>query len=201
MSIVRVRTLVRVAAVSACAGGLLVLPAAAALAEGMPTASAARTLVKRVALADGVSRAEVYKVAGGAYQADILGGDGAKAATLDGGDDAVEIGGGALHAALRADGRITSWVGDSRSGDGAGHTLDGRLPDGRIPDGHGADGHKTGTRDGVVLAAPDTGVLRLDTLADEPGDGVLLLAAGGGIAAVGAAGLGYAMLRRGRTDG
>ncbi|MFK0256782.1 hypothetical protein [Streptomyces sp. NPDC090445] len=194
MSIVRVRTLVRVAAVSACAGGLLVLPAAAALAEGVPAASAARTLVKRVALADGVSRAEVYRVADGVYQADILGGDGARAATLDSGDGAVEIGGGALHADLRSDGRITSWVGDPRSGTG-------RAPDGRTPSGHTPDGHKTGTRDGVVLAAPDTGVLHLDTLADEPGDGVLLLAAGGGIAAVGAAGLGYAMLRRGRTDG
>ncbi|MEU2395157.1 hypothetical protein [Streptomyces sp. NPDC007369] len=210
MSIVRARTPFRVAAVGVCAGGLLVLPAAAALAEGMPAASAARTLVKRVALADGVSRAEVYRVADGAYQADILGGDGAREATLDSGDGAVRIGGGALHADLRADGRITSWVGDSRSGDGAGHPLDGRVTDGRVTDGRAADGraaaggapdgHKTGTRDGVVLAAPDTGLPRLDTLADEPGDGVLLLAAGGGIAALGAAGLGYAMLRRGRTD-
>ncbi|NXY96318.1 hypothetical protein HYE82_18375 [Streptomyces sp. BR123] len=193
MSIVRVRTLVRVAAVSACAGGLLVLTAAGALAEGMPAASTARTLVKRVALADGVSRAEVYRGADGAYQADVLGGDGAKAATLHSGDRAVGIGGGELHADLRADGRITSWVGDRRPGTG-------HAPDGRTPAGHSPDGHKTGTRDGVVVAAPDTEVPDPYAPADEPGDGMLLLAAGGGIASAGAAGLGYAMLRRGRTD-
>ncbi|MFD7624634.1 hypothetical protein ACFV7Q_01075 [Streptomyces sp. NPDC059851] len=197
-----VRNLVRAAAVSACAGGLLALPAAAALAEGMPAASAARTLVKRVALADGVSRAEVYEVADGVYQADILRGDGTRAATLDSGDGPVEVGGGALHADLRADGRITSWVGGPRTaGEADGRAPHGNAPDGSAPHGPTRGDHKTGTRDGVVLAAPDTGVLRLDTLADEPGDGVLLLAAGGGIAAVGAAGLGYAMLRRGRTDG
>ncbi|WP_438311608.1 hypothetical protein ACSHWO_11520 [Streptomyces sp. HUAS TT3] len=186
-----VRTVVRATAVGTCAGGLVALPAAAALAEGMPAASAARTPVKRVALADGVSRAEVYEVADGVYRADVLGGDGVRTATLHGGDGAVAIGGGAMHAALRADGRITSWVGDAGA------------PGGPAPGGHVPDGHKTATRDGVVLAVPEpsTGALRLDTLADEPGDGVLLLAAGGGIAAVGAAGLGFAMLRRGRTDG
>ncbi|MFD8794707.1 hypothetical protein, partial [Streptomyces vinaceus] len=69
-----------------------------------------------------------------------------------------------------------------------------------------SDGYKTGVRDGRVVQAsaghartPVDGTL--DTLADGPGDGVLLLAAGGGIAAVGAAGLGFAMLRRGRTEG
>ncbi|MFD8412789.1 hypothetical protein ACFV2Q_13670 [Streptomyces sp. NPDC059650] len=181
-----VRTVVRATAVGTCAGGMVALPAAAALAEGMPAASAARTPVKRVALADGVSRAEVYEVADGVYRADVLGGDGVRTATLHGGGGAVAIGGGAMHAALRADGRITSWVGDAGA-----------------PGGHVPDGHKTATRDGVVLAVPEpgTGALRLDTLADEPGDGVLLLAAGGGIAAAGAAGLGFAMLRRGRTDG
>ncbi|WP_424211789.1 hypothetical protein ACN20G_06635 [Streptomyces sp. BI20] len=47
-----------------------------------------------------------------------------------------------------------------------------------------------------------TDALRLDNLAaGRHGDGVLLLAAGGGIAAVGAAGLGFAMLRRGRSAG
>lgn len=73
-------------------------------------------------------------------------------------------------------------------------------------------GYKTGTRSGQVVpvtaareaepaAVGSVDARRLSTLADGPGEGVLLLAAGGGIAAVGAAGLGFAMLRRGRTDG
>ncbi|WP_031148216.1 hypothetical protein [Streptomyces erythrochromogenes] len=210
MSTVRRRTLVRAAAVTACAGSLLALPAAAALAEGVPAASSAhasapqRTLVKSLSLADGVSTAKIYRTAKGAYQADILAADGAKATTLTSRDGVTDIGAsGDLHAALDPAGRLTSWVGDAPA-QGGGHAVAG-------------DGHKTGTRDGQIVpvsaeqraAAGDTRALeaasaegrRLSTLADGPGDGMLLLAAGGGIAAVGAAGLGFAMLRRGRTDG
>ncbi|MCX5584509.1 hypothetical protein ACFV0H_16200 [Streptomyces erythrochromogenes] len=210
MSTVRRRTLVRAAAVTACAGSLLALPAAAALAEGVPAASSAhasapqRTLVKSLSLADGVSTAKIYRTAKGAYQADILAADGAKATTLTSRDGVTDIGAsGDLHAALDPAGRLTSWVGDAPAQSG-GHAVAG-------------DGHKTGTRDGQIVpvsaeqraAAGDTRALeaasaegrRLSTLADGPGDGMLLLAAGGGIAAVGAAGLGFAMLRRGRTDG
>lgn len=197
------RTLVRAAAVAVCAGTLLAFPAAAALAEGIPAASSAqaatppRTLVKRIALADGVSTAKVYRVAKDAYQAEVLGPDGAKAATLTSRDGATGFGeSGRLHLALRADGRLSSWVGETADGAG-GHSV-------------GSAGHKTASRDGVAVSAsvreparPGAGTaeaLRLQTLADGPGDGMLLLAAGGGIAAVGAAGLGFAMLRRGRTD-
>ncbi|MFE5625397.1 hypothetical protein ACFQ8S_25415 [Streptomyces virginiae] len=223
MSTVRRRTLVRAAAVTACAGSLLALPAAAALAEGVPAASSAhsaaapqRTLVKSLSLADGVSTAKVYRTAQGGYQADILASDGARATTLTSHDGVTDFGGsGELHAALDPAGRLTSWVGDASGQDG-GHAVAGA-------------GHKTGTRDGALngqrtgqrtgqvvpvsaeqrAASGDTRALeaasaegrRLSTLADGPGDGVLLLAAGGGIAAVGAAGLGFAMLRRGRTDG
>ncbi|WP_030153679.1 hypothetical protein [Streptomyces sp. NRRL S-244] len=200
MSTVSRRTLVRAAAVTVCAGTLLALPAAAALAEGLPAASAARsagaprTLVKSLALADGVSRANVYRIAEGGFQADILAADGAKTATLTSRDGVAGLGrSGALHAALQPDGRLSSWVGET--GDADGHTA---TPV--------ADGYKTGVRDGRVVQA-SAGHARtvaggtLDTLADGPGDGVLLLAAGGGIAAVGAAGLGFAMLRRGRTEG
>ncbi|MEU9005316.1 hypothetical protein AB0D15_26090, partial [Streptomyces sp. NPDC048551] len=94
--------------------------------------------------------------------------------------------------------------------------------------GGGGEGYKTGPRPGgdapgagdsgagggrVLPAAVEGGghegakgtgtvrALRLHALAEGPGEGVLLLAAGGGIAAVGAAGLGFAMLRRGRTEG
>ncbi|GGQ26059.1 MULTISPECIES: hypothetical protein [Streptomyces] len=218
MSTVRRRTLVRAAAVTACAGSLLALPTAAALAEGVPAASSAhsaapqRTLVKSLSLADGVSTAKVYRTAKGGYQADILASDGARATTLTSHDGVTDFGAsGELHAALDPAGRLTSWVGDASARDG-GHAVAGA-------------GHKTGTRDGALngqrngqvvpvsaeqrAASGDTRALeaasaegrRLSTLADGPGDGVLLLAAGGGIAAVGAAGLGFAMLRRGRTDG
>ncbi|MGW0898448.1 hypothetical protein ACWD0G_15840 [Streptomyces goshikiensis] len=224
------RTLVRAAAVTACAGSLLALPAAAALAEGLPAAAASgapgvaasqRVLLKSLSLADGVSTAHVYRVAKNAYQADILR-DGATVATLTSRDGVPARGeAGELHAALQPDGRLSSWVGETRPAADGSHRI-------------GGGGHKTGVRDGQVVAAsvrasvrasePGAGAasgpgadgkggaiaagragateaLRLNSLADGPGDGLLLLAAGGGIAAVGAAGLGFAMLRRGRTNG
>lgn len=221
METARRRTIVRATAVTACAGALLALPTAAALADGAPAASGTqRTLVSSISLADGRSTAKVYRLAKDAYQAEILRA-GAKVATLTSRDGSTGVGAaGELHAALRPDGRLSSWVGDTVPG--GSHAVAG-------------DGHKTGTRHGgatgaggngggqVVPASLDTPgapagtpvkggsgtagtagtaeALRLNTLADGPGDGVLLLAAGGGIAAIGAAGLGFAMLRRGRTDG
>ncbi|GLX20369.1 hypothetical protein [Streptomyces lavendulae] len=219
METARRRTIVRATAVTACAGALLALPTAAALADGAPAATGAqRTLVSSISLADGRSTAKVYRLAKDAYQAEILRA-GTKVATLTSRDGSTGVGAaGELHAALRPDGRLSSWVGDTVPGGGS-HAVAG-------------DGHKTGTRHGAGVAAgqvvpasldtpaggaagspsgstgkggsgaPGTAeALRLNTLADGPGDGVLLLAAGGGIAAIGAAGLGFAMLRRGRTDG
>ncbi|MFB9584425.1 MULTISPECIES: hypothetical protein [Streptomyces] len=226
MSTVSRRPLVRAAAVSACAGSLLALPAAAALAEGLPAAAASgapavtasqRVLLKSLSLADGVSTARVYRVAKNAYQADILR-DGATVATLTSRDGVPARGdAGELHAALRPDGRLSSWVGETRPAADGSHRI------------HGG-GHKTGVRDGQVVAASERAApvgagaasgagadgkggaiaagragaaeaLRPDAPAGGPGDGLLLLAACGGIAAVGAAGLGFAMLRRGRTSG
>ncbi|WP_407837224.1 hypothetical protein ACE1OC_13555 [Streptomyces sp. DSM 116496] len=201
------RSLVSAAAVAVGAGTLLAFPAAAAFADGVPSASSAqgvtapRTLVKTVSLADGVSTAHVYRVAKGAYQADVLNPDGSTAVTLTSRDGSTGFGAaGEMHLALRSDGRLSSWAGpgsDAQAADGA--------------SGAGStDGHKTASRDGRVVpvsAPPRSGTgtgtveaLGLHTLADGPGDGMLLLAAGGGIAAIGAAGLGFAMLRRGRTE-
>lgn len=197
------RTFVRAAAVAVCAGTLLAFPAAAALADGVPSASSAhvattpRTLVKTLSLADGVSTAKVYRVAKDAYQADVLNPDGSKAATLSSRDGSTGfVDAGDMHLALRADGRLTSWAGD-----------DTENPD-VSPVAVSSAGHKTANRDGRVVPAATplrsgagaAEALGLNTLADGPGDGMLLLAAGGGIAAVGAAGLGFAMLRRGRTE-
>ncbi|MFD7027927.1 hypothetical protein ACFWAR_07845 [Streptomyces sp. NPDC059917] len=215
MSTVR-RTIVRAAAVTACAGSLLALPAAAALADGLPAATSAqaatapqRVLVKSLTLADGTSTARVYRVAQGAYQADILR-DGSKVSTLSSRAGAPGYGrADGLRLALQPDGRISSWSADGN----------GVVPAALSSS---ADGHKTARRTGFADAAtvtPSTGLrtsttadagaasgaertvaLRLGTLTGAPDDGALLIAAGGGMAAVGAAGLGFAMLRRGRTE-
>ncbi|WP_327254944.1 hypothetical protein [Streptomyces sp. NBC_01244] len=208
-------TLVRAAAVAVGAGTLLAFPAAAALADGVPSASSAqgvtapRTLVKTLSLADGVSTAKVYRVAKGAYQAEVLNPDGSTAATLTSRDGGTGYGdAGSMHLALRSDGRLSSWAGaEAGGGVGAGAGSDTENPGGSPATG-GHTGHKTATRDGKVVPAVASSrsgagtveALGLNTLADGPGDGMLLLAAGGGIAAIGAAGLGFAMLRRGRTE-
>lgn len=197
------RTLVRAAAVAVGAGTLLAIPTAAALADGVPSASSAqgvtapRTLVKTLSLADGVSTAKVYRVAKDAYQAEVLNPDGSTAATLTSRDGSTGFGdSGSMHLALRSDGRLSSWAGS-----------DGEGSD-RSPSAGSHAGHKTATRDGRIVPAVASSrsgagtveALGLHTLADGPGDGMLLLAAGGGFAAIGAAGLGFAMLRRGRTE-
>ncbi|MFD8021504.1 hypothetical protein ACFV6G_13875 [Streptomyces lavendulae] len=215
MSTVSRRSTVRAAAVTACVAGLLALPAATASAEGRPAASGAqRTLVKSIFLADGRSTAKVYRLAKDAYQADILR-SGTTVATLTSRDGSTGFGGsGELHAALRPDGRLSSWVGETRPPDGS-HAVagdgyktgtrhgsgggGGRVLPASVEDGGGRGG--TGTGSGTGTGTGTAQALRLHSLADGPGEGVLLLAAGGGIAAVGAAGLGFAMLRRGRTDG
>ncbi|MFD9334227.1 hypothetical protein ACFWBF_07370 [Streptomyces sp. NPDC060028] len=219
MSTVRRRTLVRAAAVTACAAGLLALPTAAALAEGVPAASTAsqRTLVKTLALADGVSRADVYRTAKDAYQADVLTAEGAKAATVNSRDGSTGYGdAGDLHLALRSDGVLSSWVGDTVPVGSAGNhvvthktgTRDGKVTAASAPaPAHGsasASASTSGSVSGSASAAVAGGTveaLRLNTLADGPGSGLMLLAAGAGVTAIGAAGLGFAMLRRGRTDG
>ncbi|MFE9565425.1 hypothetical protein ACFYM0_30445 [Streptomyces sp. NPDC006487] len=200
-------TLVRAAAVAVGAGALLAYPAAAALADGVPSASSAqgvtapRTLVKTLSLADGVSTAKVYRVAKGAYQAEVLNPDGSTVATLTSRDGNTGFGdAGSMHLALRSDGRLSSWAGGAAGSD--------TENSGDSPAAGNHAGHKTATRDGKVVPAVASSrsgagtveALGLNTLADGPGDGMLLLAAGGGIAAIGAAGLGFAMLRRGRTE-
>ncbi|MEV8531012.1 hypothetical protein [Streptomyces sp. NPDC051211] len=209
------RPLVRAAAVAACAGGVLALPAAAALADDAP-AAAPRTLVKSLTLADGVSTAHVYRVAEGAYEADIMNG-GTRIAGLGSRDGAPGFGGtDALRVSLQPDGRLSSWLpaqGDGRPADRTafasqdgrktaqrtGATVPDTTPD-TTPAVAPADASADASADAPLRAAGPAEALRLNTLADRHGDGMLLIAAGGGMAAAGAAGLGFAMLRRGRTE-
>ncbi|MCB5182007.1 hypothetical protein [Streptomyces antimicrobicus] len=243
MSTVRRRTLTRAAAVTACAGSLLALPAAAALADGVPAAAAAhsagpqRTLVKSLSLADGVSVAKVYRVGAGGYEADVIR-DGATVSTLTSRAGATGYGSaGTLYMALGPDGSLSSWtaggahpsaepVADGRKtatrtaayagtaplrgapqagarpavateGTGPAESTESAKGDGT---GRGTVSGSTGEREAGTADGGTARTLRLHTLADGPGEGVLMLAAGGGMAAVGAAGLGFAMLRRGRSD-
>ncbi|RSS73392.1 hypothetical protein [Streptomyces sp. WAC06614] len=245
MSTVR-RTLVRAAAVTACAGSLLALPAAAALAEGVPAAAAAaaaqsagpqRTLVKSLSLADGVSVAKVYRVGPDAWEAEVVKG-GATLSTLTSRGGATGYGSaGALHLALGPGGHLSSWtaggahpnaepVADGRktatrtayagttplrseplggarpavATAGATGAIDTTTATGADGQGRGSVADRSAGRGAGAADGGTARALRLDTLADGPGEGVLVLAAGAGMAAVGAAGLGFAMLRRGRTD-
>lgn len=158
-----------------------------------------RTLVKSLPLADGRSTAHVYRVGEG-YEADIVTA-GAARSTVSSRDGAAAgyDGRDGLHVALRPDGRLSSSVNGAVKGPGPGSDP--------VPDGY-KTAHRTGQAvpagdvpaDGVRAADPGTvEALRLGAVADQPGGGMVLLAAGGGIAAVGAAGLGFAMMRRGRT--
>ncbi|MFJ5553359.1 hypothetical protein [Streptomyces sp. NPDC093225] len=169
--------------------------------------SVARKPVKTVYLADGVSTATVYRTGTAGYQADIAAG-GAPRRTLRSTNGtaahAVAVADG-LYVALGPDGRVSSWVNDAAPDTGPDPTTLG------TPLRIGADGHKTAHRAGAVvvakpLAAVQAGMksLRPGVAAGPdagPGDGVLMIGAGAGMAAVGAAGLGFAMLRRGRTYG
>ncbi|MEV7419072.1 hypothetical protein [Streptomyces sp. NPDC089919] len=202
------RTAARAAAVTALLGSVLALPAAVALA-GPADAAPARTPgaaqapvppalspVKSVSLADGVSTANVYRTGPtGGFRADVQAGGTVRTVlrTADGSPAYAERAG--LHIALQPDGRVSSWVDGTRRS-AAGHGT---------PLGNG-DGHKTAHRTGYALSAKPLGAVNAGVQAlrpadgGGPGDGVLLVGAGAGMAAVGAAGLGFAMLRRGRAS-
>ncbi|MFC7304836.1 hypothetical protein ACFQVC_11465 [Streptomyces monticola] len=208
----RRRTLVRTAAVTAVSGALLI-PASAAFADS-PTPAPSETattkpspepskdakdkkqdekkkdektgqrkLVNTVKLADKASTAKIYKLGQNHYEADIFA-NGAKLDTLVANGKAAYGQNNGLHVALQPDGQIKSWVEggkkDEKKKDKKGHK------DKVVP-----NGNDTRTPRGGVKAGAE-GV--------ETGQSPALLAAGGGIAAAGAAGLGFAMLRRGRTD-
>ncbi|MBW5424152.1 hypothetical protein GKQ77_21730 [Streptomyces sp. BG9H] len=179
MSTHRRQTVLRTAAVSALVGGALLVPAAGALAAA-PTAShapkpTASAEVYDVTLGDG-AKADV-RSRGGSYVA-TLSVKGEQIATLSATHPTVTEG-GVRYELYPSNGHIgiTHLKGEATKGTGGKDTKGGDKT---------AGAPKGGVRAGAE-GVPSTG---------DPA----FLVAGGGMAAAGAAGLGFAMLRRGRTD-
>ncbi|WP_030789042.1 hypothetical protein [Streptomyces sp. NRRL S-920] len=139
-----------------------------------PKPDAKRVYQTTVKLADG-SLAKIYKLGPHHYQADIVA-HGSRLDTLDANGRAAYGQDNGLHVALNPDGTIKSWV------EGKNHHNTGTKP---------------GPRNGSHQVVPKGGVkagaegVTPDSATDAP-----LVAAGGGMAALGAGGLGFALYRR-----
>ncbi|MFK4068700.1 hypothetical protein [Streptomyces sp. NPDC029674] len=166
------RPLLRAAAVSVLVGGALVVPAEGAFAES-PTPRGEAFVVT---LGNG-AKAKVQN-RGGSYAATVSL-DGKEVAALSATRPAVTRG-GVKYELQRTDGHVGITYVDHRKGQNGGGGQSDPVPQPRV--GNPEGGVATGAR-GVRDA----------------GDPAFLVA-GGGMAAAGAAGLGFAMLRRGRTD-
>ncbi|WP_306336574.1 hypothetical protein [Streptomyces sp. KL118A] len=189
MSTSRRHTLLRTAAVSALAGGALLIPAAGAFADSPapePTAPQSpqptphtKGEVYEVTLGNG-ARAKIQN-RGGSYVATISL-KGKEIATLSATHPTVTQG-GVKYELHPSNGHI-------------GITYLKGQDNGRKQQ------HATGTEHGTgdKTVAPKGGVKAGAEGVRDAGDPAFLVA-GGGMAAAGAAGLGFAMLRRGRTDG
>ncbi|ATL29186.1 hypothetical protein [Streptomyces formicae] len=132
-----------------------------------------RVFVRDAKLADG-SLAKIYKLGPNHYQADIYA-HGAKLDTLDANGRSASGQNNGLHVTLNPDGTIKSWV------EGRTHH-NGTTPQPK------KDSHQVVPKGGVKAGAEGVGTGSSD---DAP-----LIAAGSGMAAVGAAGLGFALYRR-----
>ncbi|MEU7578483.1 hypothetical protein AB0B50_12840 [Streptomyces sp. NPDC041068] len=131
-----------------------------------------RVFVRDAKLADG-STAKIYKLGPNHYQADIIA-NGVKLDTLDANGKSASGQNNGLHVTLNPDGTIKSWVEGGTKPKTDHHTKNDSnrvVPKGGVK--AGADGVRAGSSD------------------DTP-----LIAAGSGMAAVGAAGLGFAIYRR-----
>ncbi|MCX3062330.1 hypothetical protein [Streptomyces beihaiensis] len=165
-----------------------------------------RVYVKAVRLADG-SVAKVYKLGTHHYQADIYA-RGAKLDTLDA-DGRTAFGeNNGLHVALKPDGTVTSWLDGSGKNDGKHDRQHKPQPrhDQRVtPNGNdnananangSHNGERTLPRGGVKAGAENVSSRTSGSDSDE----TPLIAASAGAAAVGAAGLGFALYRRKNND-
>ncbi|WP_150186197.1 hypothetical protein [Streptomyces venezuelae] len=188
MSLTRRPTLLRTAAVSALVGGSLLLPAAGAFADSpapTPTATAfkphAKGEVYEVVLGNG-AKARIQN-RGGAYVATISL-KGKEIATLS-----------ATHRTV-TQGGVEYELHPSNGHIGIAY-LDGKD---RTDGGKNDQKQRPAPRTGDTAGAPKGGVKAGAEGVRDAGSPAFLVA-GGGMAAAGAAGLGFAMLRRGRSDG
>lgn len=140
-----------------------------------------RVFVRDAKLADG-SLAKIYKLGPNHYQADIYA-HGAKLDTLDANGKSASGQNNGLHVTLNPDGTIKSWVEGKTHHNGHNGTTPQPKPQPK------KDSHQVVPKGGVKAGAE--GVTPAGSSEDAP-----LIAAGGGMAAVGAAGLGFALYRR-----
>ncbi|MFE6165162.1 hypothetical protein ACFQ7F_40325 [Streptomyces sp. NPDC056486] len=150
-----------------------------------PQPDGKRVHVRTAKLADG-STAKIYKLGQNHYQADIYA-KGVKLDTLDANGKSATGQNNGLHVVLNPDGTIKSWVG--------GKTGPAQKPQQH----HKPQQHKTGTGSGST-AVPKGGVKAGAEGLHPAGESTPLIAAGGGMAALGAAGLGFALYRRKQND-
>ncbi|MCQ4212559.1 hypothetical protein [Streptomyces longispororuber] len=161
--------------------------------DAKPAPDHRRQYVKTVRLADGVSVAKVYKLDTCHYQADVYA-HGQRLDTLDANNRTAYGQNNGLHVALKPNGNVTSWL-------DAAHKKTQHTKPAPQPHSGSGTGSNTGTGTGTgTRTLPQGGVKagaeNVSAHTSGGTDSTPLIAAGAGAAAVGAAGLGFAMYRR-----
>ncbi|MCX4665664.1 hypothetical protein OG453_03075 [Streptomyces sp. NBC_01381] len=149
-----------------------------------PQPDGKRVYVRSAKLADG-SLAKIYKLGKNHYQADIYA-HGAKLDTLDANGKSVTGRHNGLYVVLNPDGTIKSWV-------------EGKAKPAPKPQPTQQPQHKTGSGTSTPVV-PKGGVKAGSEGVTPAAASTPLIAAGGGMAALGAAGLGFALYRRKQND-
>ncbi|MGW7085145.1 hypothetical protein ACWGH2_16865 [Streptomyces sp. NPDC054871] len=148
-----------------------------------PKPDGKRVYVRTAKLADG-SIAKIYKLGQNHYQADIYA-KGVKLDTLDADGKSATGQNNGLYVVLNPDGTIKSWV-------------EGKTSPTEKPKPQPQPQHKSGS--GSTTVVPKGGVKAGADGMSPAGESAPLMAAGGGMAALGAAGLGFALYRRKQND-
>ncbi|MWA12424.1 hypothetical protein [Streptomyces sp. BA2] len=144
-----------------------------------PKPDGKRVYVRTAKLADG-SIAKIYKLGQNHFQADIYA-KGVKLDTLDANGKSATGQNNGLYVVLNPDGTIKSWV-------------EGKTSPTEKPKPQPQPQHKSGS--GSTTVVPKGGVKAGADGMSPAGESAPLMAAGGGMAALGAAGLGFALYRR-----
>ncbi|MEV8021733.1 hypothetical protein AB0O76_36470 [Streptomyces sp. NPDC086554] len=156
-----------------------------------PQPDGKRVYVRSAKLADG-SLAKIYKLGKNHYQADIYA-HGAKLDTLDANGKSATGQNNGLYVVLNPDGTIKSWV------EGKTKPTPKPQPHTQQPQQPQQPQHKTGSGTSTTVV-PKGGVKAGSEGVTPAAASTPLIAAGGGMAALGAAGLGFAMYRRKQND-